>query len=216
MSLSIIPKNASDTDATETENEWPADVDDLVDRLFDLVQNGFDRPRVLRLGLIPHVDEISRVETELRFLDLFAVYLAIVRRSTPVLRQHSAALFKRLCVRVLTSWAPAWDTRDDIVEVLNGRFAAYNRLVKAVDDAGQPDDLVLHVSLFAALLIQRNRTVFSDDRQTAGESALNVVERLVNQNDLILTTVTELFQNRFAAVSQLLSDFSVNRASFVN
>src|SRR4051812_16531709 len=97
-----------------------SDLDAFAEQLFQSIQLGFNRPLVLQLKRVPGID-IARAETELRLLDLFAVYLAIKRSDSQMWNDIGDVLFERVCTKTLTWWAAAWDTKDDIVEVLKGR-----------------------------------------------------------------------------------------------
>jgi len=100
-------------------------------------------------------------------------------------------------------WGGIWDTKDDVLEVLNGRFAAYNRLAQVTGRA-DPDNMSLLVGLLCAVMIRGDRGVFSDDINTAGTSFGNAVVGLLEGDDLALTTAATGFRTRFDAVSELL------------
>lgn len=193
-------------DTASDEHSQSTYLEVLTSRIAPLINTGFDRELVLRLRQVDGVDEISRVETELRILDLFAVYLAIKLSGSPEIDTVRAALSERVCVEVLSSWAPAWDTHDDVVEVWKGRFSAYNHVAEGVDFA-DPHDRPPLIGLFAALLIQSDKTLFSDERCAARKAAVDAVGRLTDSDNLIWMTATQVFKTRFDAVSALLSEF---------
>lgn len=181
------------------------DLDVIVNSLVTIVQMGFDRDLVLQLGRVPGLD-LSRAETELRLLDLFGVYVAIKTTDCERWRHTKAALFECVCTRVVTWWAAAWDTKDDVVEVLKGRFAAYDRLV----DASGPTDLdtmTLLVGLLCAITIQDNRRTFVDDAAPA-QALTNVLIDISENHDLLCGTAAIVFRSRFSAVSELLLTIS--------
>ena len=182
--------------------ETDAAFDFEVERLLELVQTGFDRELVLQLGHLPAVD-LSRAETELRFLDLFAVYLAIRRNESPTSIRNGPTLFERVCIQVLTSWSPAWDTRDDIVAVLNGRFAAYNRLLEPCANLHEITQLI---GLFCTVIIQGGGRVFADDDRAAPETFVELVRDAAYGDNLLGTTAEQVFRTRFEAVSRLLDE----------
>lgn len=191
------------TFTTATASESRPNLDALAQQLFRAIQTGFDREIVLKLQHVSGVDEISRVETEMRCLDLFAVYLAIRLSHNALPRHDRATLFEYVCIQVLTWWREAWDTRDEVVEVVKSRFAAYNRILEAVDLADN-NEIAHLISIFAALLIQRDRKILSDEGDVAGAAVVNAIEPLLRDDSVITATANQIFANRFAAVSQWL------------
>lgn len=184
--------------------ETKAAIDFEVERLFELIQTGFDRELVLQLGQLPGID-LSRTETELHFLDLFAVYLAIRRNKSPKFIRKGAILFERVCIQVLTWWSVGWDTRDDIVAVLNGRFAAYNRLLEPCADL---NDITQLIGLFCAVIIQDHRRVFANDHKASPDTFVELVRDVAYGDNLLRTTAEQVFRTRFEAVSRLLDELN--------
>jgi hypothetical protein len=179
-----------------------SDLDAATDQLFESIQSNFDRPSVLRLGQDSTID-VSRAETELRLLDLFAVYLAIKTTDCEKWKHVGSVLFERVCTRVLTWWAPAWDTQDDVIEVLKGRFAAYNRLAEV---SGREDlkGMTLLVGVLCGAIIQGDRRLFADDSGTARKAFADVAVNLMEAQNLLRTVAAKIFKTRFNAVSELL------------
>lgn len=173
-----------------------------VERLFELIQIGFDRELVLQLGQVSGID-LSRAETELHFLDLFAVYLAIRRNESPMFIGNGANLFARVCIQVLTWWSAGWDTRDDIVAVLNGRFAAYNRIVEPCADL---HDVTQLIGLFCTGIIQGHGRIFAGDSKILVDTFAELVRDAAYGDDLLRTTAEQVFRTRFEAVSRLLDE----------
>lgn len=114
-----------------------------------------------------------------------------------------AVLFERVCTRVLSWWAAGWDTEDEVMEVLKGRFAAYNRLAE-VSGRADLSDMSLLVGVFCAAIIQGDRRLFADDTETARKAFADVVVDLMEENNLLRTTAATIFRTRFNAVSELL------------
>jgi hypothetical protein len=108
---------------------------------------------------------------------------------------------------VLTWWAPAWDTQDDVIEVLKGRFTAYNRLAE-VSGRADLDGMSLLVGVLCAAMIQRDRRLFADDSETARKAFADVVVDLMEEDNLLRTTAAMIFRTRFNAVSELLLTLS--------
>jgi hypothetical protein len=179
-----------------------SDLDAAAEQLFTSIQFKFDRLLVLRLGADPRID-VSRAETELRLLDLFAVYLAIKTTDCERWRHDGSALFERVCTKMLTWWAAAWDTQDDVIEVLKGRFAAYNRLAE-VSGGADLNSMALLAGVLCAAIIQRDRRLFADDIETARKAFADVVVDLMEEGNLLGTTAATIFRTRFNAVSELL------------
>lgn len=179
------------------------DLDTAVEQLFRSIQLGFDRASVLRLGCRGEIN-IARAETELRLLDLSAVYFAIKTTHCDRWKRVGAALFERVCTKVLIWWAPAWDTKDDVVEVLNGRFAAYNRLTEASGPADL-NDMSMLVGLLCAATIQGDRSVFANNAEKAGEALPDVLVDLFRGENPLATTAATVFRTRFTAVSEFLT-----------
>jgi hypothetical protein len=182
--------------------ETDAAFDFGVERLFELFQTGFDRELVLELGQLPDID-LSRAETELHLLDLFAVYLAIRRNESPTFIRNGAILFERVCIQVLTWWSAGWDARDDVVAVLNGRFAAYNRLL---EPCANLHDITQLIGLFCTVIIQGGGRVFADDDRAAPETFVELVRDSAYGDNLLRTTAEQVFRTRFEAVSRLLDE----------
>jgi hypothetical protein len=195
MTTAPSPQNSRMPLATES------DLDAMAEQLFRSIQLGFDRPLVLRLERLPGID-IARAETELRLLDLFAVYFAIKTSDCETWKDMGAVLFERVCTRVLTWWAAAWDTEDDVIEVLKGRFAAYNRLAE-VSGPADLNGMSLLVGVLCAVTIQGNRRVFADESKTARQAFDDVVVDLMEEDNLLRTTAATIFRTRFNAVSEL-------------
>lgn len=196
---------------TATKSRMPTktetDLDAAVEQLFTLIQVGFDRQLVLRLGREANID-MARAETELRLLDLFAVYFAIKATDCAAWRPLGATVFERVCTKVLTWWSTAWDTKDDVVEVLSGRFAAYNRLSE-VSGRADLQGMSMLVGLLCAVTIRGDLGVFSnDDAKSAGKAFGNPIVGLLENNDLLHTTAATVFRTRFDAVSEFFQTLS--------
>jgi hypothetical protein len=189
------------TKAVATES----DVDATAEHLVAFIQLKFDRPLVLRLGADPRID-VSRAETELRLLNLFAVYFAIKTTECETWKPVGQALFERVCTKVLTLWAPVWDTQDDVIEVLKGRFAGYNRLAE-VSGRADLDGMSLLVGVLCAAIIQGNPRLFADDNQTARKAFADVAVDLMEEDNLLRTTAATIFRSRFESVSRLILTF---------
>jgi hypothetical protein len=179
--------------------------DGAVNRLVKLIETGFDRDFILQLAQFPGID-LSRAETELRFLDLFAAYLAIRLSESRMTTSARATLFQRVCVDVLASWSLAWDTKDDVVEVLKGRFAAYDRLADAPGLADL-EAMTPLIGLLCAVIIRDDRRVFGNDAAAAEALATVLIDRSENHNLLCVTAAT-VFRSRFNAVSEQLLTLS--------
>lgn len=194
--MTTAPSCPERTNAVVTER----DLDAATDQLFSSIQSNFDRPLVLRLGQDPTLD-LSRAETELRLLDLFAVYLAIKTTDSEKWKHVGSVLFERVCTKVLTWWAPAWDTQDDVIEVLKARFAAYNRLAEV---SGRADlkGMSLLVGVFCGAIIRGDRQLFANGGETARKTFANVVAELTNEDNLLRTTAATIFRTRFDSVSE--------------
>lgn len=179
-----------------------SDLDAAAEQLFASIQFNFDRASVLRLGGDSGID-VSRAETELRLLDLFAVYFAIKTTECERWKHIRHALFERVCTEVLTWWAPAWDTQDDVIEVLKARFAAYNRVAEV---SGRADlkGMLLLVGVLCGAIIQGDRRNFADDSETARKAFADVVVELTDEDNLLRTTAATIFRTRFNAVSEFL------------
>lgn len=196
--MTTVPSCPKLTNALATES----DLDDDAEQLFASIQFNFDRALVLRLGEDSGID-VSRAETELRLLDLFAVYFAIKTTDREKWKHVGSALFERVCTKVLTWWAPAWDTQDDVIEVLKGRFAAYNRLTE-VSGRADLNGMSILVGVLCAAIIQGDRGLFADDTETARKAFADVVVDLMEEDNLLRTTAATIFRTRFNAVSELL------------
>jgi hypothetical protein len=183
-----------------------SDLDAATDQLFRSIQSNFDRPLVLRLRQDSTID-VSRAETELRLLDLFAVYLAIKTSDCEKWKRVGSVLFERVCTKVLTWWAPAWDTQDDVIEVLKGRFAAYGRLAEV---SGRPDleNMSLLMGILCAAIIQGDRRLFADDSETPRKAFADIAVNLMEEDNLLRTTAAMIFKSRFNSVSELLLTLS--------
>ena len=199
MTTAPSPQNSPIPLATESAHDAGAE------QLFRLIQLGFDRPLVLRLKRLPGID-IARAETELRLLDLFAVYFAIKTSGCERWKGMEAALFERVCTRVLTWWAPAWDTEDDVIEVLKGRFAAYNHLAEAAGPADL-ESVSLLLGVLCAVMIQGGGRVFAGHANKAGEAFTNSVVDLMEEDNLLRTTAATILRTRFDSVSALFLTF---------
>lgn len=175
-----------------------SDLDAAVGQLFALIRFNFDRALVLRLVEDSGID-VSRAETELRLLDLFAVYFAIETTDCEKWKHVGSVLFERVCTKVLASWAPAWDTQDDVMEVLKGRFAAYSRLVERHGDEDL-DTVSLLMGFLCAMTIRGGRRLFGDDRAAFDDGIVQFAE----QDSLVCTTAATVFRSRLDAVSALL------------
>lgn len=183
-----------------------SDLDAAVEQLFALIRFNFDRALVLRLGEDSGID-VSRAETELRLLDLFAVYFAIKTTDCENWKHVGSVLFERVCTKVLASWASAWDTQDDVIEVLKGRFAAYNRLAE-VSGRADLNGMSLLASVLCAAIIQGDRRLFSDDSETVQKAFADVVVDLMQEDNLLRTTAATIFSTRFNTVTELLLKLS--------
>lgn len=177
-----------------------------------MFQTGFERQWVLdRLESVYGIT-IAAAETELRVLDLFAVYIAIRHHPAPIWKLHGPALYEEFLTRVLTWWGP--EINGTIIPLLENRFAAYNHILSEPVYATL-DDMVSGIAILAAMMLPNNCVEYAGPENHDADGfgrCISALKALMEDDNPLTATAARVFRRSYDAVSQPLSQIAKQRS----
>jgi hypothetical protein len=188
-------------------------VEDASQALFALMRTDFNREWLSTLSQVPGLD-LRRAETELIFLDFFAIYFSLKFTRAAGWRDKGPAVFERFFGLVVSWWGDVWagqgaGTRDDAFKVLDKRLKVYG---KATEDpsSADSDEMLRSIGLaFAmfAFLDDSCGAPGSDERHHHYDDFLTKL--LLDHRNLLTTVGGEVFNHRMKSLYGMFDSYRV-------
>jgi hypothetical protein len=175
-------------------------IDEAAKALFKLMQSDFKPEWRSRLAAVSELDPV-RVEDELIFLDLFAVYFSLKFTRSPSWRANGQLVFERLFSLLATFFAAFWAPRnagtvEDAFRILDARLKTYGAVIEQPSSA-DPDQLSQAIGLQYAMYAFAHEGIGepgSRERDAHYEEFLTKL--LLDHNNIVVTVAGEVFNHR--------------------
>jgi hypothetical protein len=188
-------------------------VDEAAEELFFLMRKDFNKEWLSRLSEVSGLD-LRRAETELIFLDFFAIYFSLKFTHSSGWSDKSALVFEKFFSRVLSWWSDAWasinaGSRDDAFKVLDERLRAYGKAIEHQSSA-DPEEMLRSIGLTFAMF------AFADDEMGDPGSAERdahyeefLTKLLLDYKNVLVTVAAEVFNHRMQSLYKMFDSYKL-------
>jgi hypothetical protein len=192
-------------------------VDEAAEALFVIMRQPYDKPInkewPSRLATVSGLD-LVRAETELVFLDFFAIHFGLRVTRSPGWQDKGTLVSEKLFSLVLKWWGDAWEsnnrgTMDDAFRILNGRLKAYESVIDGLSSA-DPEEMIRSLSLMYAMFALAEDSFF-------GAVGLPRIDRypdhltklLLDYKNVVSTVGAEALRYRMHTLQSLFDSFTL-------
>jgi len=192
-------------------------VDEAAEALFVIMRQPYDKPInrewPSRLATVSGLD-LVRAETELVFLDFFAIHFGLRVTRSPGWRDNGTLVSEKLFSLVLKWWGDVWEsnnrgTIDDACSILNGRLKAYESVINELNSA-DPEEITRSLSLMYAMFALAEDSFFgADGRPTKDRYPDHLTKLLLDYKNVVSTVGAEALHYRMHTLQSLFDSFTL-------
>ena len=188
-------------------------VDEAAEALFGIMRKDFNKQFLIRLSAVSGLD-ITRAETELIFLDFFAVYFSLKFTRSSGWREKGNVVFEQL-YSLLWNWlGTIWEsmgcgTKDDAFRVIDARLKTYGERIEQ-PNSEDPDSMLASLGEAFAMYALTDETFYESDGSPKPDRFPDVLMRLRQDFDRIVVTVGgEVFNHRVQSLHAMFDLYKV-------
>ena len=167
-------------------------VDEAAETLFGIMRKDFNKQFLVRLSAVSGLD-ITRAETELIFLDFFAVYFSLKFTRSSGWSEKGNVVFEQL-YSLLCNWlGTIWEsmgcgTKADAFRVIDARLKTYGERIEQ-PNSEDPDSMLASLGEAFALYTLTDDTFYGSDGSPKPDRFPDVLMRLGQDYDRVAITV---------------------------
>ena len=188
-------------------------VDEAAEALFALMRKDFNKEWLSRLSAVSGLD-VARAETELVFLDFFAIHYGLRVTRSPGWQDKGIVASENLFSLVLKWWGDAWESNNrgtigDAFSILDGRLKAYESVIEGLSSA-EPEEMIRSLSLMYAMFALAEDSFFgADGRPKEDRYPDHLTKILLDYKNVVSTVGAEALNYRMHTLQTLFDSFRV-------
>ena len=188
-------------------------VDEAAEALFVIMRQPFNKEWLSRLATVSGLD-LTRAETELVFLDFFAIHFGLRITRSPGWQDNGTLVSEKLFSLVLKWWGDAWEsnnrgTIDDAFRILDGRLKAYESVIEGLNSA-DPEGMTRALSVMYAMFALAEDSFFgTDGRPRKDRYPDHLTKLLLDHKNVVSTVGAEALHYRMHMLQSLFDSFTL-------